>query len=137
MRLWTNAHDTTCRVQPSLFDVHNPAPDPAPLWVPVARTTDPPTSHQAAAHAATKAGTMRALALRALVQAGEYGLTDFELARVTDSQQTSIGKRRGELVRMGYVEATGTTRPAPSGLPAMVWRVTAAGRQAHRERRTD
>jgi hypothetical protein len=106
-----------------LFDLYNPAPDPAPIWTPVARRTDPATSHQAAAHAAATAGTHRARALDALRHAGDRGLTDFELAAVTRLQQTSIGKRRGELVRLGLVVSTGTTRPAPSGSPAIVWRV--------------
>jgi len=112
-----------------LFDLVNPAPDPEPLWTPVARKTDPPTSHQAAAYAARNAGTLRARALQELVAAGHAGLTDFELAARCHSQQTSIGKRRGELVASGYVEATGTTRPAPSGAEAMVWRATDRGRQ--------
>ena len=115
--------------QLAMFDLGNPEPDPEPLWgAAVARNTDPATSHQAAEHAALKAGTHRALALRALARAAD-GLTDFELAQRTGIQQTSIGKRRGELVRMGLAESAGTTRPAPSGSPAMVWRVTARGRQ--------
>ena len=113
--------------QAALFDLLNPAPDPEPLWTPVARRTDPETSHQAARRAAHTAATHRAVALRELVAAGHAGLTDFELAARCHSQQTSIGKRRGELVRMGLVEATSETRPAPSGAQATVWRVTEAG----------
>ena len=76
----------------------------------------------------------REAALAALAQAGETGLTDFELADVTGVQQTSIGKRRKELVDHGLVEsvldpATGkpATRPSPTGSPSMVWRATADG----------
>jgi hypothetical protein len=118
--------------QLAMFDLVNPAPDPDPLWTPVARNIDPQTCRTAAEHAARKAGTNRALALRCLAAAGAHGLTDFELAERTGTQQTSIGKRRGELVREGYVEATTDTRPAPSGSPAMVWRVTARGAQRGR-----
>ena len=116
--------------QAALFDLYNPAPDPEPLWAPVARHSDPPTSHQAARMAALNAGTLRARALAELVAAGSQGLTDFELAARCHSQQTSIGKRRGELVASGYVESAGTTRQAPSGAQATVWRVTAMGREA-------
>ena len=120
--------------QPSMFDKVNPEPDPAPLWTPAARNTDPETSHEAAAAAAMRAGTDRALALRALARAGDRGLTDFELEAATRIKQTSIGKRRGELVKSGYVEFAGSKRPAPSGSPAMVWRVTDRGLQAAAQR---
>lgn len=110
----------------TLFDLLNPEPDPEPLFAPAARNTDPATSHTAAQHAAVTAGTHRALALRVLARYDE-GLTDFELAARTNLQQTSIGKRRGELVAMGYVERTAHTRPAPSGSPAIVWRITPRG----------
>jgi hypothetical protein len=69
-----------------------------------------------------KAGTNRALALQALLRAGVCGLTDFELSDRTGIQQTSIGKRRGELVTLGLVVPTTLTRPSPSGAPAIVWR---------------
>jgi hypothetical protein len=76
----------------------------------------------------------REAAMAALAQAGESGLTDFELAAVTGVQQTSIGKRRKELVDLGLVASvldptTGkpATRPSPSGSPSMVWRATADG----------
>ncbi len=89
-------------------------------------------STSAAAAASVNASAGRLLALRTLA---EYpaGLTDFELADATGWQQTSIGKRRGELFRAGLVEvATGPDgkplkRPAPSGKLALVWRLTLAG----------
>ena len=98
---------------------------------PVARHSDPITSHQAAALASLKANSNRARCYEALWRAAKNdwrndwdGLTDFELADLTGLQQTSAGKRRLELVRLGLVEATPHTRPAPSGAPARVWRVT-------------
>jgi hypothetical protein len=76
----------------------------------------------------------RALALEQLVLAGAAGLTDFELAARTGVGQTSIGKRRLELVRDGLVvevidETTGrpATRPSPTGAPSMVWAATPDG----------
>lgn len=92
---------------------------------PRARATDPATAHTAAQLAEPKAGTNRAIALHHLRQAGERGLTDFELADLTGLQQTSVGKRRGELRDAGLVVDTGRTRPAPSGAPAIVWRAVA------------
>jgi hypothetical protein len=91
---------------------------------PVARATDPDTSHRAAALATLKAGSNRVLALEALRAAGERGLTDFELEAATSIPQTSIGKRRHDLWRLGLVEKTEMRRPSPSGAPAIVWRAT-------------
>jgi hypothetical protein len=91
---------------------------------PVARVSDPTTSWQAAADANRGAATLRARCLSALREAGDLGLTDFDLADVVHSQQTSAGKRRKELMDAGLVENSGRTRPAPSGSQAIVWRVT-------------
>lgn len=88
---------------------------------PVARRSDPITSHRAAADAKRGAATLRARCLEAL-RAHPEGLTDFQLADLLGSQQTSAGKRRGELVAAGLVEATEETRPSPSGSQARVWR---------------
>lgn len=92
----------------------------------MARASDPDTSHEAARRAQVRAGTNRA---RALVAHWIHhaGLTDFELADICHSGQTSIGKRRGELVRLGLVEATTGRRPSPTGSPAVVWRITPDG----------
>lgn len=75
----------------------------------------------------TSAGTRR---LALLTHAAHPdGLTDFELADLTGIAQTSIGKRRGDLVAAGYIVNAETARPAPSGSRATVWRITAAGMQ--------
>lgn len=100
--------------------------------VPAARYRDPETCHSAARDAARHSNHGRALVLKALGLA-KAGLTDFELAELTGWQQTSIGKRRGECVAMGWVEgatlADGAKvkRAAPSGSLALVWRITEAG----------
>lgn len=88
---------------------------------PTARATDPTTSHQAALFATDKAETNRVIALRVL-KAHPEGLTDFELADLTGIAQTSIGVRRGQLVKMGLVVQTDKRRPTPSGATAIVWR---------------
>lgn len=99
------------------------------------RRTDPITSHEAEAKVRPHASTGRRAVLSALALYGP--LTDFELAERTGWQQTSIGKRRGECVALGWVEAftapdgTKCKRPSPSGSPAIVWAITAKGREAH------
>jgi DNA-binding transcriptional ArsR family regulator len=90
---------------------------------PVARATDPGTSWAAASMTEPRAGTNRALALR-LLREHPDGLTDFELAEMSGLQQTSIGKRRGELVDAGLAQATEQRRRAPSGAWAIVWQAT-------------
>jgi hypothetical protein len=95
---------------------------------PTARHSDPETSHQAAERATERAPSQRFLALSALVLAGDEGLTDFELAVWVNSNQNSIGVRRGELVKVGLVEATDKRRPSPTNSPTIVWRATANGR---------
>lgn len=89
---------------------------------PIARRSDPGTSYAAAHDARALSGPHRIRALALLREAGEHGLTDFELAEKSGIAQTSIGVRRKELVRAGYVEGTDKRRPAPSGSLATVWR---------------
>lgn len=88
---------------------------------PNARNSDPETSHLAADDAKRTANTLRFRCLAAL-KAHPEGLTDFQLADLVGAQQTSAGKRRGELVAAGLVERTDEKRPAPSGSLAIVWR---------------
>ncbi|MFZ2488099.1 MAG: hypothetical protein WAZ19_08240 [Anaerolineae bacterium] len=93
-----------------------------PMW----RTADPDTSRDAAILALETTATLRQRCLTALVAAGADGLTDFELAEIVGRQPTSAGKRRGELVALGLVEATDRRRPTPSGATAIVWVATEA-----------
>jgi hypothetical protein len=95
------------------------------------RASDPVTSVRAAERAAKSASFGRMLALSLLYKHRE-GLTDFELASLSGWQQTSIGKRRGDLMNSKYfnphlVEKTAETRPSPSGSPSTVWRITQSG----------
>jgi len=97
---------------------------------PMTRTRDRSTSITAAASVRVTESQM--LALRTLSE-NPNGLTDFELADLTHRQQTSIGKRRVDLYHVGLVDAATDEqgnllkRPAPSGSPATVWRITPAG----------
>ena len=87
-----------------------------------ARASDPSTSHLAVEDAKKNAAKGRQIALQVL-QEHRAGLTDFELATLAGWQQTSIGKRRGELRDLGLVIDSGLRRPSPSGSKAIVWRV--------------
>lgn len=91
-----------------------------------ARNTDPDTSHKAAGERKLLRARDRGTALLILAQYPN-GLTDFELAAIMQRQQTSAGKRRGELRDAGYVEDSGSRRAAPSGSSAIVWRITGRG----------
>jgi hypothetical protein len=93
---------------------------------PAARNSDPITSHQAAQRHPFKR-QKDCLAVLIVHSHHPAGLTDFELASMMRRQQTSLGKRRGELRDSGMIEQTDKRRPAPSGSPAIVWRITDAG----------
>lgn len=99
---------------------------------PNVRPTDPDTSHAAAARKPSRRLIDRQACL--VIHASHpAGLTDFELAVMMNRQQTSAGKRRGELRDAGYIEDSLIRRPAPSGSNAIVWRVTEAGRERYLE----
>lgn len=100
--------------------------DQPDLFGPGARPSDPRTSHAAARRTPSIRSHDRLLVLH---EHGRHpnGLTDFELAANLDRQQTSVGKRRGELRDLGLVYDTGITRPAPSTAPAIVWALTKLG----------
>ena len=93
---------------------------------PAARNSDPWTSHAAAEAFPGKRKIDRLRVLFAHA-ANPNGLTDFELGVLVGRQQTSAGKRRGELMAQGYILPTEGHRPAPSGSSAIVWRITETG----------
>jgi hypothetical protein len=74
------------------------------------------------------AGTLRKQALDAFTQAAD-GLTDQELADVTNRYLYSIAPRRVELVRMGWIHDTGARRRSPRGIAAVVWGLTDEARR--------
>jgi len=106
--------------------------DQGDLFGPGHRLRDPDTSIAAAhEHARLRAQDRReALRIHSL---HPDGLTDFELGDIMRRQQTSAGKRRGELRDMGLIEDSGGRRPAPSGSSAIVWRITPHGMALARE----
>lgn len=95
------------------------------------RRDDPDTSVEAAQNAHSNAARHRDLALAAHFKHMHEGLTDFELAEITGIQQTSIGVRRGDLVKLGFVMETRIRRPSPTGSPAIVWVITNDGIAQH------
>jgi hypothetical protein len=96
---------------------------PNPEQHPAKRVNDPDTCVEPSQVRMSK-GRLKALAAHYL---HPEGLTDFELAELTDTAQTSIGVRRAELVKAGLVIATLERRPSPSGSLAIVWRITSQG----------
>jgi DNA-binding transcriptional ArsR family regulator len=99
---------------------------------PIARRTDPLTSHMAAIDARFRADNHRRRALLAFL---EYGsLTDFELASKTGLQQTSIGRRRKDCQDAGLVtfhrdeEGNKVKRTTPSGSKSYAWELTQDGK---------
>ena len=86
----------------------------------LARNSDPETSHKAAASVNLAGDREKVLAAH---RAHPAGLTDFELAEIMGRQQSSVGKRRGELRDMGLIIDTKERRPSPSGASAIVWRI--------------
>lgn len=95
------------------------------------RRGDPATSAQAASipdRTANFAGV-----LRVLVEAGEHGCTDSELARALPHQHPgSVSKRRLRLERAGLVEDSGRVRPTAFGIDALVFVVTDKGKEVLR-----
>lgn len=104
------------------------------LLTPGARGTDPGTSHRAAGgQKGPKLYAAHRQVLAALVEAGDRGLTDFELAERTGRKQTSFGVRRGELVKAGLVRAGEAVRPSDTSSDARVWVVTDLGVEVWRD----
>lgn len=117
---------------PDLFSYEPPAPPPPKFGEPKARRTDPETSHQAAERMKPLANADRFAVLMEHYR-NPAGLTDFELAGNLGRLQTSLGMRRNELRAAGMIETTTMRRPTPSGSPAIVWRITEAGKSLAKE----
>ena len=111
-------------------DAHVP---PSYVLGPTARTSDPVTSHQAAAaQTPAKVRSEHRLVLELLQW---EPLTDFELAaRASQAlgrtvKQTSLGVRRGELCKLGLVADSGTKGTSDTGSPCIRWCLTAQGQR--------
>lgn len=105
------------------------------------RSTDPVTSHKAAAAITVKAGSQRAKLLDAFMDSykteisswqGHFpsGLTDEEAMNraLGVSPSSEFSKRCSELREAGLIEATGETRPGGSGHQRIVSKITDKGR---------
>lgn len=94
-----------------------------------ARRSDPFTSHAAAASVLDLTATQRYI-LEAFGNGN--GFTDDELIKyygstyglVHPASDSSIRSRRSELVDMGKVMDTGSTRPTPFGRASTVWHLS-------------
>lgn len=101
---------------------------------PLARNTDPATSHLADAKLRQREGdanevrygTKRYLALECFVVHGD--LTPEDVGVIT--AQDGIWKRVSDLKRDGFVEPTGATRISRQGREAEIYRLTDQGRAA-------
>lgn len=92
------------------------------LWdSPVARTTDPTTSHEAAAeHTASGARGRNAALILAAIR--RYpGLTCSELIGPTGLDRSEVSKRLSDLHSAFRIEAVGVRRCSVSGKSARTW----------------
>ena len=98
---------------------------------PLARRTDPETSHAAARNATATASKGCMNALKHLCTGAK---TDHELSAKSGVQINSIGKRRADCAAAGLVRAATDAegnkmrRKTPSGSTAIVWEITDEGR---------
>ena len=92
---------------------------------------DPSDTQLGSALALVKtSGDKKVRLLKALVDAGWYGLTDHDSVRVTGLPMSSVNSIRGLLKRREWVMDSTRRRPSPvSGLPVIVWTATPAGRR--------
>lgn len=112
----------------------------AKLLALVPQLPDPTTPHayvrrdahqsekQAAAAVLPRSGTQRAAVLAAIA-AGANGATDWEVSQTIGLMPPRVATRRLELVEQGWISDSGLRRPTPSGVEAIVWKLTDAARQ--------
>lgn len=99
--------------------------------LPLARSTDPDTSH-AAARRLTRADSMRAKLLRTYCQHG--GLTAEEASEFAGyGPADGAWKRVSDLRNLGYLCDSGLRRVGTSGRQQVVLQATPAGRAAYLE----
>jgi hypothetical protein len=92
----------------------------------LARTTDPQTSHEAAASVDNVSQTQYYiwLALRRPATDTELVERYNNTARAPRASESGIRSRRAELVELGMVEDSGLRQKLPSGRNAIVWKRT-------------
>jgi hypothetical protein len=120
------------RDRPTEHDIIGTRPRPAtrvddlPMFAPAARTSDPQTSHTAAA------SVDRATIVRRLLEAyaaHPAGLTTSEVAALTGLDEYAASKRASDAESTGLVYATGATRRGSSGRLQQVRVITPEGRE--------
>jgi len=121
-------HDGMTRLERK---AHLLQPEQLTLPEPAAKSNDQSTSVAAANDARKKCSENQ---MRALLLLAKKPMTDYELADATGMQQNSIGKRRGDLYKIGLVEpetddaGNQVKRPGPTGSTCLSWRITQSGR---------
>lgn len=103
--------------EPSLFDA------------PLARATDPGTSHAAAQAVRIRAASQKARLLKAYSSFPD-GLTDDEAGKSAGLEGSGYWKRCSELRSNGWISRTGEVRAGDSGMAQEVCRITDSGRAA-------
>lgn len=101
-------------------------PDPRRPTPGLVRSDAGATSRAAAQSVRTPSA--RLAVLEALAVAGEDGLTDEECQGLSGLRPDTERARRVGLVRDGWVEDSGRTRPTETGNAATVWRISGPGR---------
>lgn len=89
--------------------------------VPLARTSDPVTSHAAAASMRSAAHTQRLQILEYLEKCGERGATADETDLALGWRSGRAGRRYGELVGLGLVSVASGTRKTSTGREAQIY----------------
>lgn len=112
--------------QATLFD--QPLSDPAVVEAGAHHREPRPTELEAAYRVMPRTGTQRMIVLLAIGAAGDYGLTDQEIAEQTGLYLYSAAPRRNELLRGGWVEDSGYRRDTGRGGQGIAWRLTTRGR---------
>jgi len=91
----------------------------------LARSTDPSTSHEAAAHIEAKLGELQYNALLAVKK--HPGKTALELEQADGVMRSTYGRRMTELRRKGYIVEVDKRRCSVSGRSACTWRLSFTG----------
>lgn len=95
--------------------------------VPLARTSDPETSHQAAERSSAFRATHEARILATLEKFGPGGGTVHEIGAYAGLDYVAVARRMRRLEEIGAAERTGKTRHTPSGGRACVWALGGQG----------
>lgn len=81
------------------------------------------TALDAARKALPKTGSRRHEVFRTIETAGEYGVTDDELEKITGRSHQSVSATRNSLMKDGLIEDSGRRRRTQWGNEAIAWKV--------------